>query len=260
MHRRRVTSVPERPFATHNSSTNCPISHRPRPARGRHGSGVGCGDGPVADRRLDPAGLQPDGHPDRLMSQDPHRMALVTASLTASTTSSTTTSPRAGGQQSCCKLVGRRAEARQGSSAMPQGDFQLSPATGVAAVMVWWRVLQARVVQLRHRDGRGGGVAPAQPRPAAAPANRHRQGPLRLGQCRPSSSPWPATAGPAPPPAAQCRAPDTAGRRGCRTAARGRGTPGSANRRSAECTDGRRRAWASTCSCGPCRSPSRARW
>ena len=57
---------------------------------------------------------------------------------------------------------------------MPQGDFQLSPAAGVAAVMAWWRVLQARVVQLRHRDGRGGGVAPAQPRPAAAPANRHR--------------------------------------------------------------------------------------
>jgi hypothetical protein len=27
---------------------------------------------------------------------------------------------------------------------------QLWPGAGVAAVMVWWRVLQARVVQLRH--------------------------------------------------------------------------------------------------------------
>ena len=38
--------------------------------KGSSRSGVGCGDGPVADRRFDPAGLQPDGHPDRLMSQD----------------------------------------------------------------------------------------------------------------------------------------------------------------------------------------------
>ena len=34
---------------------------------------------------------------------------------------------------------------------MRQGDFLLSPAAGVAAVMAWWRVLQARIVQLRHR-------------------------------------------------------------------------------------------------------------
>jgi hypothetical protein len=34
---------------------------------------------------------------------------------------------------------------------MRQGDFQLSPATGAAAVMAWRRVLQARIVQLRHR-------------------------------------------------------------------------------------------------------------
>src|SRR6266511_1440021 len=90
--------------------------------------------------------------------------------------------------------------------------------------------------------GRGGGVAPAQPRPAAAPASRHHHGPLLAGRSGPSSSPCPATAGEAPPPAARCRAPGTAGRRGCRTVGRRGGTPGSANRRSGVCTDGRRPA------------------
>jgi hypothetical protein len=103
------------------------------------------------------------------------------------------------------------------------------------------------------------GVAPAQPLPAAEPTSRHRQGRLLLGPYRPSSSPWPATAGSAPPPVARCRAPGTAGRRGCRTAVRRYGTPGNANRRSAGCTDGRRPAWASSCNCQPCRSPSQAR-
>jgi hypothetical protein len=107
--------------------------------------------------------------------------------------------------------------------------------------------------------GDGGGVAPAQLLRAAAPTCRHRHGPRLLGPCRPSSSPWPATAGPAPPPMARCRAPGTAGRRGCRTAAHECGRPGSANRRSVGCTDERRRAWASSCNGGPCRSPSRAR-
>src|SRR5215211_9534802 len=52
------------------------------------------------------------------------------------------------------------------------GDqFQLLPAAGVAAVMAWWRVLQARVVQLRHRAGaatagRQPGCTPRQSRPA----------------------------------------------------------------------------------------------
>jgi hypothetical protein len=62
-------------------------------------------------------------------------------------------------------------------------------------------------------------------------------------QCRPASSPWAphsrsssAASGPVP-------APGTAGRRGCRTAGPGGGTPGSANRRSAGCTDARHRAW-----------------
>jgi hypothetical protein len=50
--------------------------------------------------------------------------------------------------------------------------------------------------------------------------------PRCAGRCRPSSFPWSARAGPVPPPAARCRAPGTAGRRGCRTAGRGCGTPG----------------------------------
>jgi hypothetical protein len=159
----------------------------------------------------------------------------------------------------CRKLVGRRYVARQGSSrygkeipaiarcrrcgrhglaAGPAGPDSTAPSP----------------------DERGGGVAPAQPLPAAAPASRHRHRRALLGQCRPSSPPWPAIAGPAPPPAAQCRAPDTAGRRGCRTAARSCGKPGSASRRSAGCTDRSRRASASRYKCGPCRTPSRAGW
>ena len=107
-------------------------------------------------------------------------------------------------------------------------------------------------------DEPGGGVAPAQPLPAAEPASHHDPHRALVGQGRPSSSPWPATAGPAPPPAARCRAPDTADRRSCRTAGRGYGRPGNARRRSVECTDRCRRAWASKCSGGPCRAPSRA--
>jgi hypothetical protein len=103
-------------------------------------------------------------------------------------------------------------------------------------------------------------VAPAQPLPAAEPASHHDHRRALLGQCRPSSSPWPATAGPAPPPAAQCHAPDTADRRSCRTAGREHGRPGNARRRSVECTDRCRQASASKCSGGPCRAPSRARW
>jgi hypothetical protein len=161
-------------------------------------------------------------------------------------------------------MVGTSLTARTRSSTHRPGrrganrDAQLLPPAGAAADMAWWRGLQARVVQIPHRTNVGGGLALAQWLPVAEPASRHRR--ALLGRCRPSSSPWPATAGPAPPPAARCRAPDTAGRRGCRTADRGRGRPGSASRRSEGCTDGRRRAWASTCSGGPCRTPSRAGW
>jgi len=80
-------------------------------------------------------------------------------------------------------------------------------------------------------------VTPAQLPPAATPASRQPHRPLLHGPGGPSSPPWLATAGPAPPPTARCRASDTQGQRGCRTAGRGCGRPGSANRRSAGCTD-----------------------
>jgi hypothetical protein len=108
--------------------------------------------------------------------------------------------------------------------------------------------------------GPGSGVASAWRLRAATSASRHCHGWLRIGRCRLSSSPLPATADPALPPAARCRAPGTASRRGCRTAARGCGTPDSGGRRSAECTDGGRRASASNYICGRCQSPSRAGW
>jgi hypothetical protein len=232
MHRRRVTASLSGPS---QRTTRRPTA-RSATAHARKGSsGERCG-----------------------MRKNPHRMALVTASLTGSTTSLTTSSGMAAG--SCCKLVrtARRSPARQ------VGE----PATETPAIARCRRCGRHGLVEggpagpgsaAPSPDEPGGGVAPAQPRPVAAPASRHRHSCVLLGQCRPSSSPWPATAGPAPPPAARCRAPNTAGRRGYRTAGRGRGRPDSASRRSAGCTDGRPRAWASTCSGGPCQAPSRAR-
>jgi hypothetical protein len=108
--------------------------------------------------------------------------------------------------------------------------------------------------------GRSGGVTSAQAPPAATGAIRHSHRPLPREPGGPSSPPWLATTGPAPPPTAPCRVPDTAGRRGCRTAARSCGRPGSANRRSAGCTERSRWALASRYMCGPCRTPSLAGW
>src|SRR4029453_15546803 len=116
----------------------------------------------------------------------------------------------------------------------------LTPAV-VAAVTAWWAVLQARGVQLGHLAG---GAMPyphphplPRPRPPAAhlipprptPASRQSHRPLLPGPGGPSSPPWLATAGLAPPPTARCRAPDTARQRGCRTAARSCGRPDSAH-------------------------------
>jgi hypothetical protein len=108
--------------------------------------------------------------------------------------------------------------------------------------------------------GSGGGVPPAQLPLAATPAIRQAHRPLLPGPGGPSSPPWLATAGPAPPLTTRCRAPDTAGHRGCKRAARRRGKPDSANRRSAGCTERSCRASASRYICGPCRSLNRAGW
>jgi hypothetical protein len=207
------------------------------------------GGGPVADRRLDPAALHPTVTLTGWRLPDPYRTALVAASLMAGTRSSTTSpgwrpaaaswsdgAPQPGKGSPARRRSGRPATARcrrcgrHGLAEGPAGPGSTGPSP---------------------YEG-GGGVAPAQLRPAAEPASRHRHGPVLAGRCLPSSSPWTATAGPAPPPAAPCRAPGTAGRRGCRTAGRGCGRPGSASRRSAVCTDGGRQASASSCICGPC--------
>jgi hypothetical protein len=136
-------------------------------------------------------------------------MASLAASLTARTRSSTTSPGMAAG--SSCKLVRTaRAPARHGRSAMRQGDF---PAIARCRRCGRHGLAEGPAgpdsTALSPDEG-GGGVAPAQPLPAAAPASRHRHRRARLGRCRPSSSPWPATAGEAPPLAARCRAPGTA--------------------------------------------------
>jgi hypothetical protein len=109
-------------------------------------------------------------------------------------------------------------------------------------------------------SGRSRAVPPAELPPAVPSASRQPLRPLLGGPGGASSSPWPAIAGPAPPPTARCRVPNTADQHGCRTAARSCGRPDSANRRSGGCTDVGRRAWANTYRCGPCRSPSREGW
>jgi hypothetical protein len=139
-------------FATHNSSTSCPISHSPRPQGLVSGAlpdagRLGRGSSPGSSRRAT------DGHLDRLDAAGPYRLALVAASPTARTKSSTTSPGTAAG--SCCKLL-LDGVPQPGKAARRGGnrDVQLLPATGVVAVMPW-RVLQARGVQLRHRaEGR----------------------------------------------------------------------------------------------------------
>ena len=70
---------------------------------------------------------------------------------------------------------------------------QLKPATGVPAVMIWWKVLQAPVMQLRHRTNLGAAWrqpsrAPRQSPPAVTVTAAHFSGgaalhrPLRLPQ------------------------------------------------------------------------------
>ena len=74
------------------------------------------------------------------------------------------------------------------------GDFQLLSAAGVAAVMAWWRVLQARVVQVCHRTGVGAAWrqpsrAPRQSPPAVTVTGRCVSGSAALH--RPLGPPQP---------------------------------------------------------------------
>ena len=189
---------------------------------------------------------------------------MVTDLVDGLSTRSLTTSPgMAAG--SCCKLVRtarRSSTPKHGMEGRRAGnrDVQLSPAAGPAAVMVWWRGLQARVVQIPHRTNVGAvwswpSRSPWQRLPAVTATAAPFSGGAALH--RPLGLPQPVQFRRQRPGAVLQ---DTAGRRGCRTAGRGSGRPGSASRRSGGCTDGGRRASASTCSGGPCRSPSRARW
>jgi hypothetical protein len=61
--------------------------------------------------------------------------------------------PRPGWRQAVAAswFAGHAAQPGKAGQRTGNRDFQLSPAAGVAAVMAWRRVLQAPVVQLRHR-------------------------------------------------------------------------------------------------------------
>jgi hypothetical protein len=137
------------------------------PATALQGSGTGCGAGPAADRRLDLATRHPDGHLDRLDVARPIQDGVGAASLTARTRSSNNLA-RDGGRQLLHAASGRHADARQGRSASGTRAFQLLPTGGVAAVLPCWGVLQARVVQLRHRAG----LRAAWHQPSGAPWQR----------------------------------------------------------------------------------------
>ena len=164
------------------------------------------------------------------------------------------------GPAAAASWFGRRTPARQGSSAMWQGAFQLSPAAGVTAVMAWRRVLQARVEQLCHRTNMGAawrqpGRSPRQRPPAVTIMGRCVSGSAALH--RPLGPPQPVQLRRQRPSAVlQILQVAVAVERPPLDLAR----PTAPNRRSGGCTDGGRRASASRCSGGPCRSPSRARW
>jgi hypothetical protein len=96
---------------------------------------------------------------------------------------------------SCCK-AGSHATPQPGKACRRAGnrDFQLSPAAGVAVVMAWWRVLQARVEQLPHRTNVGAAWrqpsrAPRQSSPALTVTGRCGSGGAALH--RPLGPPQP---------------------------------------------------------------------
>src|SRR5215217_1878804 len=148
MHRRRVTSTPARALARHTSSTNSPVSNR----HARNGSsGERCGAGWRGRRSLPRSNRHaPDGHLGRLDVARTHtRMALVTASPKPGPARRQT---RPGWRQAvAASWFAWHAAPRKEGQRAGNRNFQLSPTVGVAAVMAWRRVLQAPVVQLRHR-------------------------------------------------------------------------------------------------------------
>jgi hypothetical protein len=124
------------------------------------------------------AGRPPDGHLNRLDVAGPVQDGVGAASLTARTRSSNSLA-RDGGRQLLHAASGRHADAQQGRSASGNRAFQLLPAAGVAAVMPCWGVLQARVVQLRHRAGLGA----AWHQPSGAPRQRRPAGNVMARCC-----------------------------------------------------------------------------
>jgi hypothetical protein len=158
------------------------------PARARQGSGAGCGAGPAADCRLDPATRHPTATLTGWMLQDPYKDGVGAASLTARTKSSNSLA-RDGGRQLLHAASGRHADAQQGRSARRQPR---RPATAPCR-------RRGRYALLGGPAGPGStgpspcgpesGVAPAQRRPAATPASRQRHGPLLLGRCGACPSP-----------------------------------------------------------------------
>ena len=111
---------------------------------------------------------------------------MVATSLTAQTRSSTHRPAAA------ARWFGRQAKDQQGKSPGGDRDVQLLSAAGVAAVMAWWRILQARVVQLRHRTK----VGAVWRQPSRPP----RQGPTAVNLMVPSFSYSAAPACPPDPP------------------------------------------------------------
>jgi len=183
MHRRRVTSIPARALARHTSSTNTPISHR----HARNGSsGERCGGRGWRGRRSSPrpAVLHPDGDLGRLDVARTHtRMALVTASPKPGPARR---QPRPGWRQAAAaNWFARHTAARQGRSASRQPRL---PAIARCRRCGRHGLAEGPAgpgSTAPSPDEGGGGLAPAQPLPAAEPASRHHHGPLRLGQRRP---------------------------------------------------------------------------
>jgi hypothetical protein len=95
-------------------------------------------------------------------------------------------------RQAAARWFGRQAKDQQGKPPGRNRDVQLPSAAGAVAVMAWWRILQARVVQLRHRTG--GGAAWHQP------SRPPRQGPTAVNLMVPSFSHGAAPARPPDPP------------------------------------------------------------